>query len=141
MLKLVNPTKMDQRASYNKQATSSLAVLWIGTLLLLAFMFYGWVHPQYEKRPLKGLFSSSKGVFVDQLLLSPEDLQLGDRVNLININLSKDMNLPFAEQDSFMKAPEAKKQVYSNILQNKLKKASSKQKNNKDDFIVKPLPR
>lgn len=129
---------MKHKASYKRQAGASLAVLWIGALPLMAFMFYGWLQPRYENREFKGFLSSSRDVFIDQLLLSSEDLQLGDRVNLININLSKEMSLPYSKSDSFIKAPVGKKMVYSNILQNKLKKASSKEN---DGFTVKPLPR
>ncbi len=131
---------MKQKGLNKKRVNASLAVLWIGALPLIAFMFYGWMWPPHDKPEFRGFLSGSKRVFVDQLLLSRKDLQLGDRVNLININLSKEMNHPVEKQDSFMKASAGKKQVYSKILQSKLKKASYKQHQYPDGFIVKPLP-
>ncbi|MFT4093175.1 MAG: hypothetical protein QM640_06010 [Niabella sp.] len=125
---------------YHKITTVALTILWIGSLAFCGGMIYNWyVSDNWGSQANKNRLSP-KDIFVDQLLLTSEDLQLGEEVNLININLNKaTADTGSHDQQGSATAitlPE-RKLVYSKILQDKIKKISTK---NEDGFTIKPLP-
>lgn len=132
-------TAIKQVEKYKKTTKTSLSFLWIGAMLLLLFMFYGWQNPKNEKDAFKNVLLNPKDIFIDELLLSSQDLQLNNRINLININLSKGMNDTEAISDSLMLVSPNKRRVYSRILQSKLNKVS--EAGNNDGFTIKPIPK
>ncbi|MCH5715311.1 hypothetical protein [Niabella hibiscisoli] len=124
---------------YVKRAKSSLVFLWIGAIMLLVIMLYNW-RVAANSTESKTELLKAKGIFVDELLLSTQDLQLGESVGLINISLNRDAAVATGELEV---APETstspeRKLAYSKMLKNKIKKIASTPAN--DGFIIKPLP-
>ncbi len=126
-------------AFYVKRAKYSLVFLWIGAITLLIIMLYNW-RVAADSSESKTELLKAKGIFVDELLLSTQDLQLGESVGLINISLNKDADVVTGELEEASEtssSPE-RKLVYSKMLKNKIKKISSTPANN--GFTIKPLP-
>src|SRR5690606_32605236 len=101
-----------------KRTGSSLVFLWIGTLALLLVMLYNW------RSDVKGAETVPENIFVDQLLLSSQDLQLGESANLINITLSRNSNNNLSG-DSMINTSPQRRLVYSRILKSKINKIAS----------------
>ena len=107
-------------------------ILWVGAFLLLIIMSYNWMAPQNPRSALR-----AKNIFIDQLLLSTRDLEMSENANLIKITLGKEgQSSNQFVQDSVVNTPPNRKLVYSKILNNQIKKISSKSKG----FTIKPLP-
>lgn len=126
---------MKEPTSYNKITTTALIVLWIGSIIFCVNMIYNWSASDKTADEGGSGFINPKNIFVDQLLLSSKDLELGKNVNLININLNKVAGIP-GEDSTISTFPE-RKLVYSKIFQQKIKTISTK---NSDGFSIKPLP-
>lgn len=87
------------------------------------------------------LLSKPENIFADQLLLSSQDLQIGESANLINITLNSDDDIKAHRADSSVSTTPERKLVYSRILKNKIKKISSEPAtDNTNGFTIKPLP-
>ncbi|HMR82023.1 MAG TPA: hypothetical protein PKE30_02790 [Niabella sp.] len=127
--------RLKDKALYAKEASSSLIVLWIGAIFLLLVMLYNWNAPVTDSTGSVSLLSKPETIFADQLLLSSQDLQIGENVNLINITLKREGE---GKDSSVNTAPE-RKLVYSRILKNKIKKISSAP-DPASGFKIKPLP-
>ncbi len=126
---------------YTKRARASLVLLWIGAIILLIAMLYNW-RAETDSSKSDTALLKSKGIFADELLLSSQDLQLGESVGLINISLNRGTTVNVIEDEAKLEtstSPE-RKLVYSKILKNKIKKISSTPSNNNNGFIIKPLP-
>lgn len=126
---------------YTKRASASLVLLWIGAVILLMVMLYNW-RTETDSSKSNTALLKAKGIFADELLLSSQDLQLGESVGLINISLNRGAIANATEDEDEAKletstSPE-RKLVYSKMLKNKIKKISSTPANN--GFIIKPLP-
>lgn len=114
---------------YRKWTNISLVVLWAGAMLLLLVMFYNWSDPS-NKHPF----------FVDQLLRSAPELQLGAEVNLINITRNREAAaVTTVPQDSGTRTAPEREQIYSNLLKHKIKAASAESPR-REGFVIKPLP-
>lgn len=124
---------------YATRASSSLVLLWIGAIILLMVMLYNW-RTETDSSKSNTALLKAKGIFVDELLLSSQDLQLGESVGLINISLNRDatVNTVEDEEEPETSTSPERKLVYSKMLKNKIKKISSTPSNN--GFIIKPLP-
>ncbi len=124
---------------YATRASSSLVLLWIGAIILLMVMLYNW-RTETDGSKSNTALLKAKGIFVDELLLSSQDLQLGESVGLINISLNRDatVNTMEDEEEQETSTSPERKLVYSKMLKNKIKKISSTPSNN--GFIIKPLP-
>ena len=124
---------------YATRASSSLVLLWIGAIILLMVMLYNW-RTETDGSKSNTALLKAKGIFVDELLLSSQDLQLGESVGLINISLNRDaaVNTVEDEEEQETSTSPERKLVYSKMLKNKIKKISSTPSNN--GFIIKPLP-
>ncbi|HTG56628.1 MAG TPA: hypothetical protein VL943_10190 [Niabella sp.] len=124
---------------YTRRARASLVLLWIGAIILLMLMLYNWRIETDSSKSNTALLKA-KGIFADELLLSSQDLQLGENVGLINISLNRGATANVAEDEAKLEtstSPE-RKLVYSKMLKNKIKKISSTPSSN--GFIIKPLP-
>lgn len=124
---------------YTTRTSSSLVLLWIGAIILLMVMLYNW-RTETDSSKSNTALLKAKGIFVDELLLSSQDLQLGESVGLINISLNRDAivnKVEDKEEPETSTSPE-RKLVYSKMLKNKIKKISSTPSNN--GFVIKPLP-
>ncbi|WP_114789779.1 hypothetical protein U0035_10645 [Niabella yanshanensis] len=124
---------------YTRRARASLVLLWIGAIILLMLMLYNWRIETDSSKSSTALLKA-KGIFADELLLSSQDLQLGENVGLINISLNRGAIANAAEDEAKLEtstSPE-RKLVYSKMLKNKIKKISSTPSGN--GFIIKPLP-
>lgn len=124
-------------ASYRKKTTTSLIILWIGSFIFFAFMVYMWQRSDNDVNVVNNQFTRHKNIFVDQLLLSTNDFQLGDKVGLININLNANPDKNFTEEQPVANNAPDRKLVYSKILQQKIEKIST---DKTDGFTIKPLP-
>jgi hypothetical protein len=124
---------------YTKRASSSLVLLWIGATALLIVMLYNW-RTETDSSKSNTALLKAKGIFADELLLSSQDLQLGESVGLINISLNRDatVNTMEDEEEQETSTSPGRKLVYSKMLKNKIKKISSTPPNN--GFVIKPLP-
>lgn len=118
----------------NKLTNIVLAILWIGTFLLLGFMIYKW---QDESIPLQGK-AKAGNFFVDDVLLYTGDLELEKTSSLINITLNSavpgNTNTAVVPQQ---KNESLRTQLYNNILNQKIKNATKQEANG---FEIKPLP-
>ncbi|MCH5689610.1 hypothetical protein LWM68_38515 [Niabella sp. W65] len=125
---------------YAKSAGSSLVLLWIGASILLVIMLYNW-RVETDSADSKNGLSKPRDIFVDELLLSSQDLQLGESVGLINISLNRgaDEQARANNDEHVANTSPERKLVYSKMLKNKIKKISSAPANN-DGFTIKPLP-
>lgn len=124
---------------YAKGAGSSLFLLWIGAVILLVAMLYNW-RVETDSTDSQGGLSKPRDVFVDELLLSSQDLQLGESVGLINISLNRGADdQAVREEPHVVNTLPERKLVYSKMLKNKIKKISSTPANN-NGFTIKPLP-
>lgn len=124
---------------YTKRASYSLILLWIGAMGLLITMLYNW-QAEADNNDIKNALLKPKGIFVDDLLLSSQDLQLGESVGLINISLNRNeavSSLNTDESPAGNTSPE-RKLVYSKMLKNKIKNISSGPVSS--GVIIKPLP-
>lgn len=128
---------MSHNISYNKKTTTSLVILWIGAILFCTYMVYIWLQADKDLTGSDNNFVGYKNIFVDQLLLSAKDLQLGDNVNLININLNTDPDTKQSAPKAVITTPPERRLVYSKILQQKIEKISTEKT---DGFTIKPLP-
>ena len=129
------------KAIYTRLANAALSILWVGALVLLMAMLYNWKNTQGQGLESFDMASRTKGIFVDQLLLSSQDLQLEKGANLINLSLKKDVVMNEPEQDSVLDSATHRKLLYSKILKSKIKEISAAPAaDNKDGFIIKPLP-
>ena len=126
---------LKDKTVYAKGASSSLTVLWIGAILLLLVMLYNWKAPVADSNGSGSLLLKPETIFADQLLLSSQDLQIGENVNLINITLNREGE---GKDSSVNTAPE-RKLVYSRILKTKRRKISSAP-DPTSGCTIKPLP-
>lgn len=116
-----------------------MVVLWIGAVLLLLVMLYYWKVPDTESIDSRSLLSKPANVFADELLLSSQDLEIGESANLINITLNREGDAKIQRKSSSINTAPERKLVYSKILKNKIKKISSTSAS-ASGFIIKPLP-
>jgi len=123
-------------AIYTKKALLSQLSLWIGALALCGAMLYYWHNYGSEKRNSDNQEIEAENISVDQLLLTSGDLELGNTVNLININLNKNNN-PISNSSSPIQTKPQRSQKYSRILEYKIKKIAPKEANG---FTIKPIP-
>ncbi len=124
---------------FTKRASASLVLLWIGATILLIVMLYNWRIETDTPKSNTALLKAT-GIFADELLLSSQDLQLGESVGLINISLNRGATVNASEEEVKLEtstSPE-RKLVYSKMLKNKIKRISSTPPNN--GFVIKPLP-
>ena len=126
---------MKSASPYQKVATSCLTILWIGALLFCSSILYYWHQYDVLKFKSNNIFASPKNFFVDQLLLSSNELELGETVNLINTNSKTDASNAKNHQPA-AKAFPARKEIYSRILEQKIKNIGAQKT---DGFTVKPL--
>lgn len=118
------------------RSTVPIIILWLGTIILLGYMIYYWSISESEYRNDKTLNRNSKKVFVDQLLLSPGELDLGELNSLINITLNMQRN--DIKEPEISRALNEKRQVFNKILQQKINKLP---KENSVGFTIKPIPK
>jgi len=107
---------------------------------LLLVMLYNWKLPGMDSAESDSLLSKPENIFADQLLLSSQDLQIGESVNLINITLNSDGDIKAHRADSTVSTIPERKLVYSRILKNKIKKINSTPATTTNGFTIKPLP-
>lgn len=112
----------------NKLASLSLAVLWLGSVVLLIVMLNNW----------RGQSKSNK-LSVDQLLISSHDLRLGESFNLVNKSLNRDPARKETSGIDTLTAVPDRDIIYSKILKNKMRKISAVPKS--DGLTIKPLPK
>lgn len=114
-----------------------LVILYVGTFLLILLMMDQWQNIGGDRKiDLKNI-NSARNLFVDELLLSPGELQLGRNPILINITLNELIDGNVTDHAGATNTP-ARNRVYSKILEQKVKKAESQPLN---DFELKPLPK
>lgn len=128
---------MEITPAYQKKASQCLIILWIGAIMFCLGMLYYWYKNDRSFLANGGL-KNTQVFFVDQLLLSSKELELGNTVNLININLKADENLSSQTESTNYGIPD-KKFVYSKIYEQKIKKFTSV-KSETDGFTIKPIP-
>ncbi|GAB3414481.1 hypothetical protein [Niabella aquatica] len=130
---------LKNKALYEKGASSSLIVLWVGTILLLLVMLYGWKAPDTDRSISGSLLSMPENIFADELLLSSHDFQIGENVNLINITLNRKGEGNLQTTDTAVNTTPERKLVYSRILKNKINKINATPTTT-HGFTIKPLP-
>ncbi len=125
--------------SINRITNTVLFILWVGTILLTAFMIYRWQDGNAtEDKP-----KNARGYFIDDMLLSSGDLELKNTSSLINITLNTDKPFNSAPAKNDFKATHisqnesSRKILYDKILRQKLKKSQTKYS---DGFSIQPLP-
>ena len=128
------------KAIYTRVTNVSLCILWVGALTLLLIMLYNWRTKRSTRFESIVLPSKAKGIFVDQLLLSSQDLQLSENANLINLSLKRDSTVKMFEPDSIIGTAPQRKLIYSKILKSKINEISSAPRDDTDGFKIKPLP-
>ncbi len=99
-------------------ALSALLILWSGALLIFAVMIFFWasINNTGPKLP------ADRSVYVDQLLLTSNDLNLPARTSLIN-TLRKDIGIE--EGPPSFRSAEDRNKVYNRLLEQRVKKATS----------------
>lgn len=124
---------------YAKRASSSLILLWVGAIILLIVMLYNW-QTETDSPDSRSALLKSKDIFADELLLSSQELLLGESAGLINLSLNRNTTVNDVEREDDAEAttsPE-RKLVYSKMLKNKINRMSSAPANT--GVSIKPLP-
>jgi len=106
-------------------------------------MLYAWHQQDRNSSKKYTNFVQNTDIHVYELLLTYKDFQLDENVNLININLNADPSaiVPENINDSTTSASttNTRKLIYSKILEQKIKKISSRETDS-PGFTIKPLP-
>lgn len=123
---------------YKKTGTILYAILWAGSLLILAAMLIlGYRQKVAEKNLFSKVtagFNSSSGSIINELFLTGEDISFGKKKSFINLLLKEQGT----EEDFEAAVKTNPEKVYKIILQQKLNRIRQQKP---EDFAVKPLPK
>lgn len=134
---------MKRIITYQQTSKISLIILWTGGILLCFAMLYAWHQQDRNSSKKYTNFVQNTDIHVYELLLTYKDFQLDENVNLININLNADPSAIVPENINDSTTPASttntRKLIYSKILEQKIKKISSRETDS-PGFTIKPLP-
>lgn len=134
---------MKRIITYQQTSKISLIILWTGGILLCFAMLYAWHQQDRNSSKKYTNFVQNTDIHVYELLLTYKDFQLDENVNLININLNAAPSaiVPENINDSTtsVSTTNTRKLIYSKILEQKIKKISSRETDS-PGFTIKPLP-
>lgn len=135
---------MKRIITYQQTSKISLIILWTGGILLCFAMLYAWHQQDRNSSKKYTNFVQNTDIHVYELLLTHKDFQLDENVNLININLNTDPSAIVPENNitdstTSTSTTNTRKLIYSKILEQKIKKISSRETDS-PGFTIKPLP-